>query len=218
LIQLNLPKLWHHLDYHKIPVTLATLNWFLTGFISVLPLDICFRIWDLFFFYGNQVFFWVALALFRFMEPLILKMTSSGEIYTLFIEYPNQVNDADRLIEHACRFQKTITPRLIYTFQKKYQPIVKKQIEDFQKQLADTDSVDQSKDSINVKNINLTPANPTDPPSNNTTTTNTTHSSSDDNHFTEKGDSTNPIDLAAHPPTDLVPTNPKSQDNGELDN
>jgi len=83
VLKTQLPRLAAHLRKHQIPISLATMNWLLTAFVSVLPTHVCLRVWDLFFFHGNQALFWVSLALFKLMEDVILHMDNSGEIYTM---------------------------------------------------------------------------------------------------------------------------------------
>jgi len=82
ILKTQLPRLAAHLRRHQIPITLATMNWLLTGFVSVFSPEMCFRVWDLFFLHGNQAFFWVTLAIFKLMEDQVLHMDNSGEIYT----------------------------------------------------------------------------------------------------------------------------------------
>lgn len=83
ILKHQLPRLSTHLKKYNIPITLATMNWLLTGFLSVLPFGVCCRIWDLFFLHGVQAFFWVSLALFKLMEDQVMAMSNAGEIYTL---------------------------------------------------------------------------------------------------------------------------------------
>lgn len=78
----QLPRLATHLRKQQIPTSLATMNWLLTGFVAVLPTHVALRVWDLFFFHGQQALFWTSLALFKLMEDSVLHMNNSGEIYT----------------------------------------------------------------------------------------------------------------------------------------
>ena len=68
LIEKYLPKLHKHfLDIMLIPQMYAS-QWFMTLFVVDFPIEVCVRIWDIFFIEGRKIIYRIALGIFKILE------------------------------------------------------------------------------------------------------------------------------------------------------
>ncbi|KAF4552213.1 Rab-GTPase-TBC domain-containing protein 7 [Elsinoe fawcettii] len=84
-------------------VSLATTPWFLTLYLTTLPLETALRIWDVLFLEGSKTLFRAALAIFKLCEPRIKDTTDSMEVFQIVQTMPRNLLDANTLMELCFR-------------------------------------------------------------------------------------------------------------------
>jgi len=82
-----LPKLYHHFKAELVSFEIYASQWFRTIFSYNFPLEMIFRIWDVFLMEGTDFLIWVSLALFSQSEEQLLKMHTM-EIMKYFTQIP----------------------------------------------------------------------------------------------------------------------------------
>ncbi|KAM3939201.1 TBC1 domain family member 2A isoform 2-T2 [Leptodactylus fuscus] len=97
----KLPRLSAHLDQYKIDLSLITFNWFLVIFVDSLVSDILLRVWDAFLYEGTKVIFRYALAIFKYNEEEIFKLTDATEIYQYLSFFTKTICDGRKLMNIA---------------------------------------------------------------------------------------------------------------------
>jgi len=85
--QRTLPKLYHHFKAEMVVFEIYITQWFRTIFSYSFPLEMIFRIWDVFLVEGTDFLLWVALALFNQSEDQLLTMNTM-EIMKYFTKLP----------------------------------------------------------------------------------------------------------------------------------
>lgn len=80
-------------------VSLATTSWFMSLFVSNLPIETVLRVWDVLFFEGSKTLFRIALAIFKVGEPEIRAITDQMEIFQVVQGIPRRLLDANLLME-----------------------------------------------------------------------------------------------------------------------
>ncbi|PNS15799.1 GTPase-activating protein gyp3 [Sphaceloma murrayae] len=84
-------------------VSLATTPWFLTLYLTTLPLETALRIWDVLFLEGSKTLFRAALAIFKLCEPRIKDTTDSMEVFQIVQTMPRSLLDVNSLMELCFR-------------------------------------------------------------------------------------------------------------------
>jgi len=84
-------------------VSLATTAWFMSCFVSTLPVETCCRVWDSLFYEGSKTLFRVALGIFRLGEPEIRRMSDPMEVFQLVQTLPRKLIDANLVMEASFR-------------------------------------------------------------------------------------------------------------------
>ena len=75
------PTLCKHLTRHGVNVSSMALQWFLCMFVNSLPLESCFRVWDVLFFeLSSSVLFRCGLALVDIYAQASLELTHSDAL------------------------------------------------------------------------------------------------------------------------------------------
>ncbi|KAM4708180.1 TBC1 domain family member 2A isoform 2-T2 [Discoglossus pictus] len=97
----KLPRLMSHFLQHKIDLSMITFNWFLVVFIDSLVSDILLRVWDAFLYEGTKVIFRYALAIFKYNEEEILKITDETDIYQYLSFFTKTICDGRKLMNIA---------------------------------------------------------------------------------------------------------------------
>jgi len=84
-------------------ISLATTAWFMSCFVSTLPVETCCRVWDSLFYEGSKTLFRVALGIFRLGEPEIRRMSDPMEVFQLVQTLPRKLIDANLVMEASFR-------------------------------------------------------------------------------------------------------------------
>ncbi|KAL1261747.1 hypothetical protein QQF64_007012 [Cirrhinus molitorella] len=114
LMSEKLPRLMAHLDALKVDVSLMTVEWFLVLFVENLPTRILFKVWDAFLYEGIKVIFRYALALFKYREEAILKISDSSEMYQYLRIFPGTIADGRKLTNIAFNDMNPLPMKLLH--------------------------------------------------------------------------------------------------------
>ncbi|KAG7195094.1 uncharacterized protein KQ657_004210 [Scheffersomyces spartinae] len=87
LVQQTIPILWDHIVKHDIQLSVVSLPWFLSLYISSMPLVFAFRILDIFFLQGPKTLFQVALAILKLNGEKLLKCEDDGTFIMVIKNY-----------------------------------------------------------------------------------------------------------------------------------
>ncbi|CAH1786340.1 unnamed protein product [Owenia fusiformis] len=94
LVQQYMPSLYQKLDQLGL-ITMVSLSWFLTLFLSVIPFDSAVNIMDCFFFDGAKVMFQVALAVIDAVSEELLNIKDDGSAMTILSRYLESIKNHD---------------------------------------------------------------------------------------------------------------------------
>lgn len=107
LVQDTMPMLWEHINKYDIQLSVVSLPWFLSLFLSSMPLVFAFRILDVFFLQGPKTLFQVALAILKLNGEELLKVEDDGSFISIIKDFfqnleqsahPNSPNQKYRTI------------------------------------------------------------------------------------------------------------------------
>ncbi|CAH2353287.1 GTPase-activating protein GYP2 [[Candida] railenensis] len=107
LVQETMPILWEHITKYDIQLSVVSLPWFLSLYLSSMPLVFAFRIIDVFFLQGPKTLFQVALAIIKLNGEELLKTEDDGTFIQILKNYfqtldqsahPNSPNEKYRAI------------------------------------------------------------------------------------------------------------------------
>lgn len=87
LVQNTMPMLWDHITKNDIQLSVVSLPWFLSLYLSSMPLVFAFRILDVFFLQGPQTLFQVALAILKINGEELLKTDDDGSFISIIKDY-----------------------------------------------------------------------------------------------------------------------------------
>ncbi|KAF2761312.1 RabGAP/TBC [Pseudovirgaria hyperparasitica] len=82
-------------------VSLATTSWFMSLFVSSLPIETVLRVWDCLFYEGSKTLFRIALAIFKIGEDFIRAVNDPMEIFQIVQNLPRKLINPNALME-AC--------------------------------------------------------------------------------------------------------------------
>ncbi|GAA6001680.1 hypothetical protein JCM10207_002263 [Rhodosporidiobolus poonsookiae] len=94
LVQRCLPTLYEHFVRTDIQLSVASLPWFLSLYISSMPMVFAFRIIDCFFLMGPKVLFQVGLAILKLNGPELLATTDDGAFINVLKSYFTTLGDS----------------------------------------------------------------------------------------------------------------------------
>ncbi|RHZ46810.1 hypothetical protein Glove_606g60 [Diversispora epigaea] len=120
LMELNTPKIAEKFNELQISNTAYATKWYITLFTSdVVPHHTMLRIWDLMMLYGFDVLYFVAVALLKYYEDVLL--SSSFEQIMLTLSSPLAIDDDDKLMKKVHKlYEKKGRKQLIDTFKAEY--------------------------------------------------------------------------------------------------
>jgi Ca2+-binding EF-hand superfamily protein len=149
LVEKTMPILWQHIDKNDIQLSVVSLPWFLSLFLSSMPLVFAFRIIDIFFLHGPKTLFQVALAILRINGEELLEIDDDGTFISVVKDYFNRLdesahpNSPDPKFRQLTKFQEllivafkefsNITDDLITKERHKHKPEITQNIETFLK-------------------------------------------------------------------------------------
>ncbi|KAG5420065.1 GYP2 [Candida metapsilosis] len=87
LVQTTMPILWEHICKNDIQLSVVSLPWFLSLYLSSMPLVFAFRILDIFFMQGPKTLFQVALGILKINGEELLKTEDDGTFISIIKEY-----------------------------------------------------------------------------------------------------------------------------------
>lgn len=99
LINENLPALHQKLEDLGL-LSMISLSWFLTIFLSVMPFNCAVSIMDCFFYDGARVIFQVALTILDNKQEELLEAKEEGEAMTILSSYLENVTNKDSTMPH----------------------------------------------------------------------------------------------------------------------
>ncbi|KAG1684046.1 TBC1 domain family member 2B [Nymphon striatum] len=97
LMQEKLPRLYAHLEAHNVDLSLVTFTWLLTVFVDNIPVKTYLNIWDSFLYEGSKILFRYALAIFKYTEENLLKLTDYMSINTYLRGFSQTLNNIKAL-------------------------------------------------------------------------------------------------------------------------
>eukprot|EP00179_Madagascaria_erythrocladioides_P011459 CAMPEP_0198367898 /NCGR_PEP_ID=MMETSP1450-20131203/155417_1 /TAXON_ID=753684 ORGANISM="Madagascaria erythrocladiodes, Strain CCMP3234" /NCGR_SAMPLE_ID=MMETSP1450 /ASSEMBLY_ACC=CAM_ASM_001115 /LENGTH=625 /DNA_ID=CAMNT_0044075391 /DNA_START=1015 /DNA_END=2888 /DNA_ORIENTATION=+ len=98
LLSTFLPKLKKHLEKIQLDLEVITFSWFMVSFVGIIETEAASRVIDCVIFQGVDVFFSIALAMFKLHEKQLLAIDDVGE----FLEYMREAKyDTNTLMEVA---------------------------------------------------------------------------------------------------------------------
>lgn len=87
LVEETMPLLWSHIVKHDIQLSVISLPWFLSLYLTSMPLVFAFRILDVFFLQGPKTLFQVALAILKLNGEELLQAEDDGTFISILKEY-----------------------------------------------------------------------------------------------------------------------------------
>lgn len=87
LVQKTMPMLWDHISKNDIQLLVVSLPWFLSLYLSSMPLVFAFRILDVFFLQGPKTLFQVALAILKLNGEELLRTEDDGTFISILKNY-----------------------------------------------------------------------------------------------------------------------------------
>ncbi|KAL1479699.1 hypothetical protein MTO96_034805 [Rhipicephalus appendiculatus] len=153
----HIPELYTKLDSLGV-LSMISLSWFLTIFLSVIPFESAVNIVDCFFYDGAKVVFQVALAVLEANQERLLSCKDDGEAMMVLCNYLENVHNPQAGICSRSAFQPTTESKetvdistLVYDSYSKYGFLTSSMIEKLR--LKHRLSVVQGLQDANVKNV-----------------------------------------------------------------
>ncbi|KAL2089120.1 hypothetical protein ACEWY4_016019 [Coilia grayii] len=97
LLSAKVGRVSAHLQAHSVDVAQVSVSWFPSLFVELLPTDILLPLWDAFLYEGSKVIFRYALALLKYKEEEIVKLTDTADIFQYLFFFPKTITDVGRL-------------------------------------------------------------------------------------------------------------------------
>ncbi len=95
LVSRTLPLLDSHFKKHDVQLSIITLPWFLSFFLSNMPLIYAFRIVDMLLLHGPKVLFQISLAIIRVNGESLLECEEDGDCIAIFKDYFTTLSDPE---------------------------------------------------------------------------------------------------------------------------
>ncbi|XP_036412425.1 ecotropic viral integration site 5 protein homolog isoform X2 [Colossoma macropomum] len=129
LIQDQLPELYSHFQTHAFYTSTFSSSWFLTVFLSCLPLTAANRVFDIFMCEGLEIVFRVGMAILQMTQTELLKLDMEGMTQFLEKTAPQQMDrDPGRMITTA--YQIKYDSKRMKKLEKEYTAIKMKEMEE----------------------------------------------------------------------------------------
>lgn len=87
LVADTMPMLWSHINKYDIQLSVISLPWFLSLYLTSMPLVFAFRILDVFFLQGPKTLFQVALAILKLNGEELLQAEDDGTFISILKDY-----------------------------------------------------------------------------------------------------------------------------------
>ncbi|XP_078385665.1 TBC1 domain family member 2A isoform X2 [Cetorhinus maximus] len=97
----KLPRLMSHFDQYNVDLSHITFNWFLVLFVDSLQSNILLQVWDAFLYEGTKVIFRYALAILKYNEEEILKLSDNLAIYNYLGCATQNISEGRKLMNIA---------------------------------------------------------------------------------------------------------------------
>ncbi|KAK8504169.1 hypothetical protein V6N13_062528 [Hibiscus sabdariffa] len=101
LLAKKCPRIAAHLEALGFNVSLVATEWFLCLFSKSLPSETTMRVWDVLFYEGAKVLFYVALAIFKMNEHELLLTHQVGDVINILQRTTHHLFDPDELLTVA---------------------------------------------------------------------------------------------------------------------
>lgn len=162
-IQSKIPVLWDHIVQYDIQISVVSLPWFLSLFLTSMPLIYAFRILDIFFLNGPKTLFQVGLAVLKINGENLLQIEDDGTFIALIKSFFHNLDQSahpdssDIKYKKITKFQELlvvsfnefsiITDEMVTQERNKFKKIILHDIESFAKRT-------QLRNLPQVRNIN----------------------------------------------------------------
>ncbi|XP_038660038.1 TBC1 domain family member 2A [Scyliorhinus canicula] len=113
LLSEKLPRLMSHFDQYNVDLSYITFNWFLVIFVDSLQSNVLLKVWDAFLYEGAKVIFRYALAIFKYNEQEILKLSDNLAIYDYLGCLTQNISDGRKLMYIAFEEMNPFPLRLL---------------------------------------------------------------------------------------------------------
>uniref|UniRef100_A0AC34QSP7 RUN and TBC1 domain-containing protein 3 n=1 Tax=Panagrolaimus sp. JU765 TaxID=591449 RepID=A0AC34QSP7_9BILA len=126
LMCIHTPELVELIKTNEIDMSMITINWLLTLFANVLPIQMVLRIWDYIFIDGSVINFRIIISMLKMREQNIFLASKvadncPAELFNSIVQIPSTISNIDGLIDFMLTYNETITLELISGLRKKYQ-------------------------------------------------------------------------------------------------
>ncbi|XP_028260465.1 EVI5-like protein isoform X2 [Parambassis ranga] len=129
LLQEQLPELNVHFRSQSFHTSMYASSWFLTLFLTFLPLPVATRIFDIFMYEGLEIIFRVGLAILQYNQTDLIQLDMEGMSQHFQKVIPHQFESCpDKLIFRA--YQVKYNPKRMKKLEKEYTTIKNKEMEE----------------------------------------------------------------------------------------
>uniref|UniRef100_A0A8C2GAJ2 Si:ch211-239f4.1 n=1 Tax=Cyprinus carpio TaxID=7962 RepID=A0A8C2GAJ2_CYPCA len=129
LLQEQLPELNVHFRSQSFHTSMYASSWFLTLFLTFLPLPIATRIFDIFMYEGLEIIFRVGMAILQYNQTDLIQLDMEGMSQHFQKVIPHQFDSCpDKLILRA--YQVKYNPKRMKKLEKEYTTIKNKEMEE----------------------------------------------------------------------------------------
>ncbi|XP_017283235.1 EVI5-like protein isoform X2 [Kryptolebias marmoratus] len=129
LLQEQLPELNVHFRSQSFHTSMYASSWFLTLFLTFLPLPVATRIFDIFMYEGLEIIFRVGLAILQYNQTDLIQLDMEGMSQHFQKVIPHQFDSCpDKLILRA--YQVKYNPKRMKKLEKEYTMIKNKEMEE----------------------------------------------------------------------------------------
>uniref|UniRef100_H3D9E2 Ecotropic viral integration site 5 like n=1 Tax=Tetraodon nigroviridis TaxID=99883 RepID=H3D9E2_TETNG len=129
LLQEQLPELNVHFRSQSFHTSMYASSWFLTLFLTFLPLPVATRIFDIFMYEGLEIIFRVGLAILQYNQTDLVQLDMEGMSQHFQKVIPHQFDSCpDKLILRA--YQIKYNPKRMKKLEKEYTTIKNKEMEE----------------------------------------------------------------------------------------
>uniref|UniRef100_A0A673HU08 EVI5-like protein n=1 Tax=Sinocyclocheilus rhinocerous TaxID=307959 RepID=A0A673HU08_9TELE len=129
LLQEQLPELNVHFRSQSFHTSMYASSWFLTLFLTFLPLPIATRIFDIFMYEGLEIIFRIGIAILQYNQTDLIQLDMEGMSQHFQKVIPHQFDSCpDKLILRA--YQVKYNPKRMKKLEKEYTTIKNKEMEE----------------------------------------------------------------------------------------